>query len=845
MSLRKPNSKELILLELRSGKQQKEIKTICLHHEQELLSKYIILQKSCYNPFGSHKPRTKSIRPFTLESYKKYPSCNIPPGKKLCVECVLRIQKGDTPPDKQPPNEQTEKSSDDEQTEKSSIDEQLDLMSMKEPQESSPEKESSFIEVNSALKNLDETPITKGQLHPHTRKNKGKQKLQSATKRLKRKLEVSYNVDLSSSDEECESSLFRKMMLELKEKYKMSKSYQERVQILTVSPFTIKRTEVEFGASNYLVKKSRAVKKEKGILGVCDKNKGKSISEETKRDVISFYEMDDNSRMCPGMKETITVRGSEGEKVKHQKRLVLMNLKEIYALWKESQSSNPDRKIGFSSFAALRPKWCVLAGASGTHSVCVCKYHQNPKLMVESCLKSNTHDLMKFCVCSNESEECMMGFCKKCPGREGLIKHLTELDELEELEEISYKQWISTDRTTLTTITKPKAEYIEELSSQITKLTRHSFTAKAQANYMKTLKESLKPLEEILVQGDFAENYNFVVQDEIQSFHWENKQATLHPFVAYRMTADGIIEHRNVCILSDSREHSTCTVFAFLKVLIEYLKKEFNGLKKIHYFTDGCAGQYKNCNNFLNLCYHKEDFGIDAEWNFFATSHGKSACDGIGGTVKRLVSSASLKRPYKDQILSTEEMYQFCIIDIPGIKFFNVPPSDIDDAKQMLETRFELAKTIKGTQQFHRYVPVSKTTLKVYKLSVQSDAPREVSVTGKTQTEEQSPLPIDTNFIIHKNYFVCCYYQKEPWIGIVEEVSDEFGDFFINFMHPKGPAKQFFWPSKKDCCWVMEEDIICVVASPVMTSSSSRKYNISKKDLIIISQICSKWPVVN
>ena len=30
----------------------------------------------------------------------------------------------------------------------------------------------------------------------------------------------------------------------------------------------------------------------------------------------------------------------------------------------------------------LRPKHCILAGTSGTHSVCVCTIHQNVKLIV-------------------------------------------------------------------------------------------------------------------------------------------------------------------------------------------------------------------------------------------------------------------------------------------------------------------------------------------------------------------------------------------------------------------------------------------------------------------------------
>ena len=59
------------------------------------------------------------------------------------------------------------------------------------------------------------------------------------------------------------------MMNELAEKYKNSQSHQEYIQILTLSPFTIERSMKEFGATNYMVKKSRMVKKEKGILCTC------------------------------------------------------------------------------------------------------------------------------------------------------------------------------------------------------------------------------------------------------------------------------------------------------------------------------------------------------------------------------------------------------------------------------------------------------------------------------------------------------------------------------------------------------------------------------------------------
>jgi hypothetical protein len=61
---------------------------------------------------------------------------------------------------------------------------------------------------------------------------------------------------------------------------------------------------------------------------------------------------------------------------------VLNNLSEGYAKFKES---HPFLKAGFLKFAFLQPKNCVLAGASGAHSVCVCTAHQAVKLMLEEC----------------------------------------------------------------------------------------------------------------------------------------------------------------------------------------------------------------------------------------------------------------------------------------------------------------------------------------------------------------------------------------------------------------------------------------------------------------------------
>ena len=42
----------------------------------------------------------------------------------------------------------------------------------------------------------------------------------------------------------------------------------------------------------------------------------------------------------------------------------------------------------------------------------------------------------------------------------------------------------------------------------------------------------------VLSLGDFAENYQFVIQNEVQGFHWNNFQCTLHPVVTYYQEND-------------------------------------------------------------------------------------------------------------------------------------------------------------------------------------------------------------------------------------------------------------------------------------------------------------------
>lgn len=94
----------------------------------------------------------------------------------------------------------------------------------------------------------------------------------------------------------------------------------------------------------------------------------------------------------------------------------------------------------------------------------------------------------------------------------------------------------------------------------------------------------------------------------------------------------------------------------FQKLLTTSLKVS-TPIKKIFYFSDGAPQQFKNFKNFTNLYYHEDDFSVPAEWNFFAPAHGKSPCDSLGGTIKRMAARASLQLSPEQQITTSQQLY--------------------------------------------------------------------------------------------------------------------------------------------------------------------------------------------
>ena len=135
-------------------------------------------------------------------------------------------------------------------------------------------------------------------------------------------------------------------------------------------------------------------------------------------------------------------------------------------------------------------------------------------------------------------------------------------------------------------------------------------------------------------------------------------------------------------------------------------------------------------------------------------------------------------------MIKYKHLMQFSISaneNIHGIKFFNVPPEDVAESETELKVRFELARTVKGTLHLHRFVPVSKSRLHVYKLSAQANDPELVSVSERDGVEIRNEAARSLH--LQEQSFVCCLYDNLPWWMKSQ----------TNFTHPHGPSRLFHW----------------------------------------------------
>ena len=154
---------------------------------------------------------------------------------------------------------------------------------------------------------------------------------------------------------------------------------------------------------------------------------------------------------------------------------------------------------------------------------------------------------------------------------------------------------------------------------------------------------------------------------------------------------------------------------------------------------------------------------------FFATSLEKQPCNGIGVTVKELVSNASLQCINDTQIPNPHNMLQYCKNNIQGIF---ITKDELIKIQGSLKYRCAKVITVLGTRSYHEFIPLSENTIALK----YSRKDQEVATTLFFSNEEKVNDAVNSNKEWSKNFkaldFVSCYYNNYLWISLALEKYD-------------------------------------------------------------------------
>ena len=80
---------------------------------------------------------------------------------------------------------------------------------------------------------------------------------------------------------------------------------------------------------------------------------------------------------------------------------------------------------------------------------------------------------------------------------------------------------------------------------------------------------------------------------------------------------------------------------------------------------------------------------------------------GLGGTVKQLEARASLQRPYNDQVMTPQQLFDWAYANLPAVHFEYCSSTR---EQSSLEQYFALSRTIPGTRKL---LSLSDSTVQV------------------------------------------------------------------------------------------------------------------------------------
>ena len=135
----------------------------------------------------------------------------------------------------------------------------------------------------------------------------------------------------------------------------------------------------------------------------------------------------------------------------------------------------------------------------------------------------------------------------------------------------------------------------------------------------------LEAKAEFTKQMNIVRKHSFIAKGQL------NQEGT----AVFKAVINTRTKSQSYAVISDELRHGKFVVLAFNRSILEHAFGSGIKIQKVHFFSDGAGGQFKNCYNLSTILNPKllhKDIG-STDWSFFATAHGKRPVDGVGGTI--------------------------------------------------------------------------------------------------------------------------------------------------------------------------------------------------------------------
>lgn len=171
-------------------------------------------------------------------------------------------------------------------------------------------------------------------------------------------------------------------------------------------------------------------------------------------------------------------------------------------------------------------------------------------------------------------------------------------------------------------------EFVTYFKKKVQQFVTHNFIARWQDGECRRMMDNV-PCGVLISHIDFAENYTFAIQNEVQSMHWFSSSITILVHITLFKappTDDSeegeLIKHTHYYI-SDDKKHDSLFVQHCLLLHWKWLLAA--GMKPSEHwvYSDGCTAQFKGAKAMYFVARYPGLTECTMRWSFFGSGHGK------------------------------------------------------------------------------------------------------------------------------------------------------------------------------------------------------------------------------